>query len=640
MSDQARVLIIDDEPGIRDVLVEFLSPRGYSVEAVGSAKAGRERLERGDVDALILDLHLDQGHDGLALLEEVQGRNPDLCVLIITGFATTDSAIEALRRGADDYLQKPFELDALSRTLDRALERRRLRRQNRELVSHLRGANRKLARRGQELRERVDEATRSLRVLLDLARGLGKDLDLDQTLAGVAERARILTRARHALVFLRAANGERFDLAALKSPLAQQLGSRLGEMSHLMGEGLVGRAALFGRPVPLRFTGDALADGDPLAAFDPTVALAVPMLWEGTAIGTLVLLDRENGGGADTTDFGDSGVDAAGVAVSGGTGPVAEIVAIDGSGEIDDPDGDDEAVVTDIEFVAGVLPEVDLLDEIWDETDMDASLTSTLLDFTVEDEELALTFAAHAAVAIRNAQLYEEARRLDRLQSEFIAAVSHELRTPLAKMKASVELLSTYYGPELDTSAQELLSGSDIAVRQLEDQIELILASAEIETLASELAEEAVRRLTPVAAHKGIQIEIVAPDRPIMVQVDRRRFVRAISNLLSNAVKFSDSGDPVRLELETVGEQVRFHVIDRGIGIDPADQPHIFRRFAQIDGSLTRKAGGTGLGLCVSAALVERHGGEISVSSNLGEGTRFTVEVPAISTGHRVSKAA
>ncbi len=132
-----------------------------------------------------------------------------------------------------------------------------------------------------------------------------------------------------------------------------------------------------------------------------------------------------------------------------------------------------------------------------------------------------------------------------------------------------------------------------------------------------------------MAARKRIPIEVVLPEAPATVRVDRPRFVRALSNLLSNAVKFSDSGEEVRLEVEAADGLVSFHVIDRGIGIDPGDQSLIFRRFAQLDGSLTRRAGGTGLGLSVSRALVERHGGRILVRSRPGEGSRFTVEIPA-----------
>jgi signal transduction histidine kinase/DNA-binding response OmpR family regulator len=555
------LLVVDDEPEIRSILTDYLATQDYTVRAAASAEEAAERLAERRFHALILDLNL-PGQDGLALLESIRGRDPDLCVLIITGYATADSAIEALRLGSDDYLQKPFELEALKHALGRALGGRRLRRQNRALVSRLQRMNRALDRRRQELAQRVAEATRSLRLLLDSARDLNKDLELEDVLEGVVEQAGRLGQAERVLVFLRDVGSDRFTLEAGETAAAPDLGFRIGE-------GLAGRAVLFGRP--LHLTTSALDPLDPLAVLAPHSVLAVPMLREGQASGVLVLLDRRDG---------DEGGKAA---------------------------------------------------------------------FSSEDEEMAMTLAAHAALAIRNAQVYAEARRLDRLQSEFVAAVSHELRTPLTQMKAALEIVDTYYGPTLDIRGRDLLAISEAAVRTLEDQVELILASAEIETdelkldlalvAAKDLAEEAAGRLLPVAARRGIRIDVVAPPEPGLVQVDRVRFVRALSNLLSNAVKFSDSGQAVKIEVEVGSEQIRFHVVDRGIGIDPRDQAHIFHRFAQLDGSLTRQAGGTGLGLSVSRALVERHGGQILLRSRPGEGSRFTIEIPVARSGERADLA-
>jgi len=566
MGAPTKILVVDDEPDIRDILSEDLGRRGYTVATEETAEGGRNSIQRGNFDALILDLNLGQGGDGLTLLKDVRAHDPDLCVIIITGYATADSAIEALHRSADDYLQKPFELEALAHGLERALERRDLRRENRELIARLR-------HRGEVLREQVAEATSNLRLLLDLARGLGRDLDLEHTLNGVAERARELTHARAALVFLRDPVVESYEVKA-------SLPGDLAAVGTWVASGLAVEAGRLARPLRHRLEQGPLSELDPLAALKPSTALALPMLWEQTAVGSLVLLDRTP--------------EVAGSAGESQAGPIS--------------------------------------------------------NFTDLDEELALAFTAHAAVAIRNAQIYAEARRLDRLQSEFIAAVSHELRTPLANIKGSLENLDTYCVKQLDSPARKQLAISLLGVRQLEDQVDLILASAEVEsdelTLdlteieARSLVEDAAQRVKPVAARKGIAIQISAPQSGARVRVDARRFGRVLVNLLSNAIKFSENGQPIALEVEATGNVVRFHVIDRGIGIDPKDQSLIFRRFAQIDGSLTRRAGGTGLGLSVSRALAERHGGRILVRSRPGEGSRFTVEIPAAATAAQDHEAA
>ncbi len=115
-----------------------------------------------------------------------------------------------------------------------------------------------------------------------------------------------------------------------------------------------------------------------------------------------------------------------------------------------------------------------------------------------------------------------------------------------------------------------------------------------------------------------------------VVRVDRDRLVQVLTNLVSNAVKFSDRDGVVEVRLEpTADGRVRFAVRDEGPGIAPADQARLFQRFSQVDASDARAKGGTGLGLVISKAIVEKHGGVIGVRSARGEGATFWVELPA-----------
>lgn len=364
-----KVLVVDDEPEVLDSLLDYLGMRGYAVEGASSVSAAKLHLDRNDFDAAVLDVNL-SGESGLTLLEDMHAGDQDLSVIIITGKPSADTAIKALRGNADDYLQKPFDLDALDHTLARALERRDLKRENQALVN-----------------------------------------------------------------------------------------------------------------------------------------------------------------------------------------------------------------------------------------------------------------------------------RLDRLQSEFARTVSHELRTPVTDMKGALENLDTYCAGQLDADARAQLAICIHAITHLEERIELIMLAVEAgsvelsreEIEARDLAEEAVQNLRSFAAAKKIRIELDAPADPVPVCVDHQLFVKALGYVLSNAIKFSPPGETVRMEIEAAGETVRFHMIDRGSGIDPRNQGLIFRRFTQIDGSLTRGAGGTGLGLSVCRAIVERHGGRVLVMSNLGQGSRFTVEISA--AAHEVRRA-
>jgi signal transduction histidine kinase/DNA-binding response OmpR family regulator len=525
----ARVLVVDDEPDICRILVDWLKPRGYEVETTGDAESALERLARGGIEAVLVDLHL-PGRDGLELAEEARRLDGDLAILIMTGFGTMDSAIEALRHQADDYLQKPFDLQALVHALDHSLERRRLEQENRRLVGELRAANADLDRR-------VEQKTRTLQTLLDITRELTGTLELENVLSYIAEQARELLGARAALLHLRHGDTYPREVSTGVDP------HREPRVVQAVAE-IVLRVASSRRPWR--------ADGGVSVLRS---VLAVPLTREGSAIGVLVLIDRMTGEGFDD-----------------------------------------------------------------------------------EQEALASGFATHAAVAIRNAQIYEETKRLDRLQSSFIAAISHELRTPLTSMKAPLEILNSRYGGALNEAGQQLLKICLSSAERLEDLIELILFSAEsgeeldpgqFEVIGvDELVHEAVDRIEGVAAHKEVPIEVTATDATATVFGYHRGLVRVLVCLLSNAVKFSERGQRVHLRTESDGERVAIHVVDEGVGIDPDDQPLIFRRFAQLDGSLTKRHPGTGLGLSVARALVEQHGGEIRVTSRIGSGSQFSIDLP------------
>ncbi len=121
-AQRLRVLVIEDDPPVRDACIEVARARGFSTASAGSVRTAREALPQ-PVDIILLDLKL-PGGNGLGLLDEIRSRHPSVSVIIMTAFATVDSAVEALRLGAGDYLAKPFTLEQLAATLERAAERR------------------------------------------------------------------------------------------------------------------------------------------------------------------------------------------------------------------------------------------------------------------------------------------------------------------------------------------------------------------------------------------------------------------------------------------------------------------------------------------------------------------------------------
>jgi len=228
---------------------------------------------------------------------------------------------------------------------------------------------------------------------------------------------------------------------------------------------------------------------------------------------------------------------------------------------------------------------------------------------------------------------------VERMKNEFISIVSHELRTPLTSIRGSLGLLGSGKLGELSDRAQRLV---DIATQNSERLVRLINDILDIERIESgaismerravssgELARQAVNAVRGMAERAGVGLETRVDE--FELHADPDRIVQVLTNLISNAVKFSppDTGASVVIEGMLAGTDARFRVSDRGRGI-PADKLEtIFERFQQVDSSDSRQLGGTGLGLAISRTIVQQHGGEISVESEMGRGSAFTFTIPA-----------
>lgn len=230
----------------------------------------------------------------------------------------------------------------------------------------------------------------------------------------------------------------------------------------------------------------------------------------------------------------------------------------------------------------------------------------------------------------------DEAAAASQAKTDFLAVMSHELRTPLNAIIGYTELLGLGIRGPL-TEGQELyLERIRIGARHLLRIIDdiLIFARSEASTSAldmatvalDELLDETVGMLRPEAREKGIGLDLDAPEA--VVRTDPERLRRVITNLVSNAVKFTEEGSvSVRASLED-GPVLVVTVDDTGPGIGAGDRERIFDPFWQVDQSSTRRAGGTGLGLSIARRLARQLGGDVTVESTVGSGSRFTFRAP------------
>ncbi|HEY3900658.1 MAG TPA: PAS domain S-box protein [Chthoniobacter sp.] len=231
----------------------------------------------------------------------------------------------------------------------------------------------------------------------------------------------------------------------------------------------------------------------------------------------------------------------------------------------------------------------------------------------------------------------ERLQELDRLKSEFIATMSHELRTPLNSIIGFSGILRQGLAGPLNDEQKKQLGMVHSSARHLLGLINDLLDLSRIESGKMELfvenfgvaglVNEVVQVLTPQAEQKRLRLESTIDHPECLLSSDRQRCFQILLNLANNAVKFTEAGR-VNLRVSTGPEMVEFVVSDTGIGIKPENLQHLFEAFRQVDGSARRVYEGTGLGLYLSEHLARMLGGKISVESEFGIGSRFTLVLP------------
>jgi len=228
----------------------------------------------------------------------------------------------------------------------------------------------------------------------------------------------------------------------------------------------------------------------------------------------------------------------------------------------------------------------------------------------------------------------------NRLKDSFLANMSHELRTPLNAILGLNEGLQEEIFGELNEKQLSVLQTIEHSSNHLLNLINDILDLAKIEseqikldyksTSISLLCETSLPFVSQQALQKRIQINCILDDELPELLIDERRILQVLINLLNNAVKFTPEGGNITLEVRNQESNscILFSITDTGIGISPENIKKLFQPFIQIDGSLNRQYEGTGLGLALAKRIVELHNGKIGLTSTLGVGSCFTIELP------------
>ncbi len=271
-----------------------------------------------------------------------------------------------------------------------------------------------------------------------------------------------------------------------------------------------------------------------------------------------------------------------------------------------------------------------------------ADQTNWLLPLVTAPLALAAVVAAEALARhealLRQRRQVQQERRVAQAKSDFLSTVSHELRTPLTAIGGSLKLVQAgAVGPIAETARgmiEMALRNTDRLGRLVNDILDVQKMEAgrmefdfaEVDLQA--VVQDAAAALTTYADGFDVRLEVHG-EEGVMVRGDEGRLVQAINNFASNAVKFSPRGERVTLRVSRRGGTARVEVIDRGPGIPENFRARIFQRFAQASAASDHPSG-TGLGLSIARMLIERHDGEVGFDTEVGKGTTFWFEIPAL----------
>jgi len=233
---------------------------------------------------------------------------------------------------------------------------------------------------------------------------------------------------------------------------------------------------------------------------------------------------------------------------------------------------------------------------------------------------------------------YKKLQELDELKTAFFANISHEIRTPLTLSLAPLESLLAGEKGELKGEQTEYLSLMRRNMLRLLNLVNNLLDFSKLDAgkMKLKIREENIGKLAKYmvgsveswAEGRGIDITCVVDKNLPTIYLDREKMEKVFLNLLSNAIKFTEKGGRIKVRVDKHDSQVDVSISDTGIGIPEDAKEKIFDRFAQVDGSASRRYEGTGIGLALVKEFVQLHGGKVWVDSKLGEGSTFTFEIP------------
>ncbi len=600
------VLIVDDDALIREICRDILAGEGYNILTAKDPLEGLDILSKEKIEAILLDVVLPL-ESGFEMIPQIKKMNPDAAIIMMTAFASMDSAIEAMRMGAYDYIRKPLKEEDVLHAVKNGVERNRLLGENRSLVQRLEERVKRL-----ELFERISKAISST---LDLQALLEKVMEITKSVMGAeACSVLLLDKVTAELVFT-VALGEK--------------GEEVKEFRIKPGQGIAGWVLENREPL---LVPDVKADGrfykevDDKTGFETRSMIAVPLYVKDKIVGVIEVINKANGNSFDERDM---------------------ETLITMAGEI--------AVAVDNARMAEDLKRSNEQIEVYS-----LNLEAMVLNRTAELEK------ANRELKAAQAQLLQT-EKLSSL-GQLAAGIAHEINNPIGFINSNLRTMGEYVEDlihlinkyEVMANAirerdYDSLSTINKEVERIKKEIKFDFIMEDFEKLIRESkdgayrvykivrdlrgfarADDAERKFVDIHTALDSTLNIVWNELKYKAEVIKdygdipdveclpTQLNQVFVNILINAGQSIKEKGEITIKTYTEGERVFVEISDTGSGIPEENLNKIFDPFFT-----TKEPGkGTGLGLSIVYGIIKKHNGDIKVKSRLGEGTTFIIELP------------
>lgn len=643
---KSSILVVDDSVDARKGLVIFLEAEGYNVHQADSGEMAIEFMRENSYELVLTDLKM-QVIDGIGVLQAARKLHPKIEVILMTAFASVESAVSAMKIGAYDYIAKPLNMDELKLLIERCLVKQ-------QLAAEVAG-----------LKQLVNlyEVSKGMASIMNLSQLLGLIIKLAADTLNAEGGSIMLLDEKTGELIAKAATGKREDIV---------LGKKLK-----IGERIAGYAAEKEDTVRI----DGSIKNDPrfshLEKYDGiNSGLTIPLIRKDNLLGVINLnrSSKKNNFTQDETKLLSIFAAQAAIAIENSylfnnlhqeKEILLSLFSEMGDGAILMDENLKIIIINHAAEKFFGLKSIDYLDKPLPEfiTDFEPSISWDMLkkieketiDFDLVRKSVQLLYLSVSASKIidKNSKTENyilvmrnvtEEKKEELVKKNFLRLMSHKLKTPLTSIIGfSSTLREKETGKKLDQSEREALELIASEGNRLSVLVDKLLRFTLLETESLELTKtendlakiinESLNTLDKLIHDRNVNITIQDEiDKLPGIYVDKSQMQEVFENLVENAIKFNDKETrevTITADLRT-DNFIQVGIIDNGPGLPPEEQETIFQKFYQIDEYFTGRIEGEGLGLALVKRIVESHGGKIWVESEIGKGSKFIFTMPAV----------